>query len=398
MIIFFRWKTEVSSYIARKKGHFNNTRDYSVRDVNFASYSDQVTDIWCWQQACSCPFHHVTFLRSVVLLLQKPLTSAALSIPRCGHCKKLLPTLNKVAPFIKGKMAIGTIDCTREDALCKRFDVTGFPTLKFYRDGSFYDYPGKRDADSIIDFAEKMSKPAVRMVGSLEEALKDVAGTNPENVAFLMYDPQGKANDDVEKLMQTTTDLQVWNQVGRKIQAHASFAVLRPEVTADTVKKFGVGSAGPFLIKIERDVDPIVYEGEVNSPDVLDFVKKHNVALVTKLGPDNFRATGTLGKPLAIGVVDYEDKEGRTERLLSEITRFAKSGPPEIRDKFLYAHMDAKKWASFLKKFGVNTNDLPDFFVLDVPTRKFWKEEKEENAVFDPGKFLKARHRSQSDH
>jgi protein disulfide-isomerase-like protein len=70
--------------------------------------------------------------------------------PWCGHCKKLEPVLNKVAPHLAGKMAIGKVDCTTEKKLCKRFDVRGYPTLKYYRDTEFHDYPSGRDADSIM--------------------------------------------------------------------------------------------------------------------------------------------------------------------------------------------------------------------------------------------------------
>ncbi len=69
---------------------------------------------------------------------------------RCGHCKSLAPVLDKVAPHLAGKMAIGKIDCTVEKSLCKKFSIRGYPTLKYYRDGTFEDYPLGRDADSIM--------------------------------------------------------------------------------------------------------------------------------------------------------------------------------------------------------------------------------------------------------
>ncbi len=48
------------------------------------------------------------------------------------------------------KMAIGKIDCTVEKELCKAHGVRGYPTLKYYRDGEYHDYPSGRDADSIM--------------------------------------------------------------------------------------------------------------------------------------------------------------------------------------------------------------------------------------------------------
>lgn len=69
---------------------------------------------------------------------------------RCGHCKQLAPVLDKVAPHLAGKMSIGKVDCTTEKALCKRFGVKGYPTMKYHRDGDFQDYPLGRDADAIM--------------------------------------------------------------------------------------------------------------------------------------------------------------------------------------------------------------------------------------------------------
>lgn len=48
------------------------------------------------------------------------------------------------------KMSIGKIDCTVEKSVCKRFNVKGYPTLKYYRDGDFQEYPLGRDKDSIM--------------------------------------------------------------------------------------------------------------------------------------------------------------------------------------------------------------------------------------------------------
>ena len=77
--------------------------------------------------------------------------------PWCGHCKKLAPTLDAMASYITGKFAIGKIDCTVETSICKsqQFNIRGYPTLKIYKDGTFFDYPSKRDADSMIEVCQQ---------------------------------------------------------------------------------------------------------------------------------------------------------------------------------------------------------------------------------------------------
>mmetsp|Transcript_45726 Transcript_45726/g.138941 ORF Transcript_45726/g.138941 Transcript_45726/m.138941 type:complete len:457 (-) Transcript_45726:471-1841(-) len=310
--------------------------------------------------------------------------------PWCGHCKKMAPMLEQVAPFVKGKMAIGKIDCTVEKKLCQRFSVRGYPTLKFFRDGDVYDYPAGRDADSIIEFAEKMSAEAVVFINSHEEAIEKVASKNRDGVAFVAFDPATTDADTTEVMLQSTTALQVFRQVARKMQASASFGVLGSKVGLETLEKFGVdGKDKPFVVKIEQGVDPLKYGGEINSPELLKFVEDNNVALVTKLGPHNFRSLGNMGQRLAIGVVDYEDSE-KSESLISDITKYAKEGPADVRHKFRFCHIDGKKWSGFLKQFEIDTTNLPGFFILDVPLRKYWRDEEANYGIDNIRGFIDA--------
>ncbi|ETN79452.1 thioredoxin, partial [Necator americanus] len=64
----------------------------------------------------------------------------------CGHCKKLTPVYEKVA----GKVSIplAKIDATVETELAKRFEIQGYPTLKFWKDGEGpIDYEGGRQEE-----------------------------------------------------------------------------------------------------------------------------------------------------------------------------------------------------------------------------------------------------------
>lgn len=44
------------------------------------------------------------------------------------------------------------VDCTTERSICERFSVNSYPTLKVVSNGKYYDYPGARDADPMVDF------------------------------------------------------------------------------------------------------------------------------------------------------------------------------------------------------------------------------------------------------
>merc|ERR1719145_220866 len=85
--------------------------------------------------------------------------------PWCGHCKRLAPTWEELADkknnAAEKEVMIGKVDCTVATALCSAQDVTGYPTLKFFKNGAEKDdgvkYRGNRDAASLEKFiAEKL--------------------------------------------------------------------------------------------------------------------------------------------------------------------------------------------------------------------------------------------------
>jgi len=80
--------------------------------------------------------------------------------PWCGHCKRLAPTWDELAEdYIEDKkdVVIAKVDCTVETSLCSSQDVTGYPTLKFFKDGpdSGVKYRGQRDQKSLEKFIDE---------------------------------------------------------------------------------------------------------------------------------------------------------------------------------------------------------------------------------------------------
>lgn len=51
--------------------------------------------------------------------------------------------------------AIGAVDATAYEALAREFNIKGFPTLKYFKNGVLYgDYNGKRTADDFYNFVK----------------------------------------------------------------------------------------------------------------------------------------------------------------------------------------------------------------------------------------------------
>jgi len=94
--------------------------------------------------------------------------------PWCGHCKKLAPEYEKAAQALQaeGHVVIAKMDADKYKDIPSKYDVKGYPTLKFFPRGSSKtptEYDSERTAEGIVKFMNKKAGTNRSTTGQLSD-------------------------------------------------------------------------------------------------------------------------------------------------------------------------------------------------------------------------------------
>jgi len=113
--------------------------------------------------------------------------------PWCGHCKQFAPTYEKIAEELDGKVEVAKIDATIANAVANRFSITGYPTIKIYKDGEAFDYKGSRSKEDVIkkvmEYADPEWAPPPEAVMTLTTANFRTVVDNEDIILVEFYAP-----------------------------------------------------------------------------------------------------------------------------------------------------------------------------------------------------------------
>jgi protein disulfide-isomerase A1 len=92
--------------------------------------------------------------------------------PWCGHCKNLAPEYASAASKLANEPAkLAKVDATSAKDTGARFEIKGFPTLIFFKNGNKMEYSGDRTADGIASWVKKQSGPPAKTLESADDVL-----------------------------------------------------------------------------------------------------------------------------------------------------------------------------------------------------------------------------------
>mmetsp|Transcript_17256 Transcript_17256/g.34607 ORF Transcript_17256/g.34607 Transcript_17256/m.34607 type:complete len:349 (-) Transcript_17256:8-1054(-) len=200
--------------------------------------------------------------------------------PWCGHCKNLAPEYEIVGSTFRPNddVVIAKVDADAERDLAGRYDVSGFPTLKWFPKGSTdpEEFGGGRSADTIVSWINDR----VGLNRKVKTAPTSVVALNPSTFDSIVYDANKAVMVEFYApwcghCKQLAPKYEI---VGKAFEAEDSVVVAKVDADAHrdlagrfdvtgypTIKWFGLGE--------DKEAEP--YQGARDEESIVEFINEN---------------------------------------------------------------------------------------------------------------------------
>merc|ERR1712193_587348 len=267
--------------------------------------------------------------------------------PWCGHCKALAPEYAKAAGILAEKdspIKLAKVDATEEGKLAEKFEVRGYPTLKFFKNGKPMEYGGGRTAETIVSWVEKKTGPPAKTLANAEEAKAFVDGKTVAVIGCFKDETTDAAKaflavasnlDDLA--FGVTGDEAVCSEygvTGEGVVMVKTFddgkAVLTDDLTEENIAKFISSESLPLVIDFNHETAQKIFSGEVKSHFLMFSSAKAD---------------------------DHEDK-------LEKMRAMAKNNKGKML--FVTINTDEEDHKRILEFFGITESELPTYRAIKL--------------------------------
>ncbi|ESO84205.1 hypothetical protein LOTGIDRAFT_184255 [Lottia gigantea] len=259
--------------------------------------------------------------------------------PWCGHCKQLEPEYKKASIQLAkdgSDVVLGKVDATQESELAEKFEVRGYPTIKFFRGGKPSDYSAGRQAADIVNWLKKKTGPPAAAIKSVAEGTKFIDGNDVVVIGFFKDEDSTAAkafknvasgNDDVP--FGITSDDSVFKE-------HS--------VDRDSIilfKKFDEGKN--------------TFDGDFTVEKIEAFVGENQLPLVVEFTQES--AQKIFGGKVKNHILLFVNKDDDFDKHLEQFKAPAK----DFKGKVLFIYINTKDEdnARILEFFGLKSEDVP---------------------------------------
>jgi len=320
--------------------------------------------------------------------------------PWCGHCKTLAPEYAKAAQQLAStnpNVKLAKIDATVEKELASKYEVKGFPTLKFFTKpaGTNIPYEGGRTAPDIVNWLKKKTGPVSVELKSVEEA-ETLIGSSEVVVVFFgaagteAYDNFIRAANQIEDVAFAHSGE---HAVAEKYEVQQNHLVLFKKfdegknvhtgaTDVDAIKAFVNDHKDPTVFPFDQKIAQKIFGGGL---DAIFLIRGDNEEGAK--AEEHFRSLAhELKTKLAVSIARIEDNFGSR---LAEYIGVAKEHLPAIR-----IVRPGKNNIKYLFEHELTVENIKNFFndFVNEKLKPFFKSEKlpepdnEENVKIIVGK------------
>ncbi|XP_074431751.1 protein disulfide-isomerase A4 isoform X1 [Larus michahellis] len=289
--------------------------------------------------------------------------------PWCGHCKRLAPEYEKAAQELSKRtppIPLAKVDATAETELAKKFDVTGYPTLKIFRKGKPYDYSGPREKYGIVDYMIEQAGPPSKQI----QATKQVQEFLRDGDDVIIIGVFSGENDKAYQLYQEAA-----NGLREDFKFHHTFSNEIAKLLKASPGKLVVMQPEKFQSKHEPKMHVLDLKDSTDGSEIKEHVVKHALPLVGHRKPSN-DAKRYAKRPLVVVYysVDFSfDYRVATQYWRGKILEVAKDFP-----EYVFAVSDEEDYSSEIKDLGLlESGEDVNVAILDEGGKKYAMEPEE---------------------
>lgn len=235
----------------------------------------------------------------------------------CGHCKALKPIYSELAKKFaaeKPEIKIAKLDASENKETAGKFEVEGFPTLKFMIKQIPIDFDGERTVESFTKYLEEKTQQKKELISTAEVLESAIA--NKENATAVFYGDENSIEAEEFYLVQHPYNDVKFSHINDK----------------DLAEKFGFSDSNKVGVFV--DGDKKFYNGNMTFLDIGEFIEKNMFPAVNRFSEStaDFILDEETYAATLIAVLKDENEAEATIKTLKEVQT-------EFVDNYAYSYL-----------------------------------------------------------